>query len=462
MLALKKIAVAEIAGSDLIMVAVHQGLRGFELVHHMTIKDFSGRDRLALRPMVDEFFRRAGVDKTRTIGIMPRSEAVLRSLEFPLAVLENLPNIMEYQVENFQPLDRSELAFTYTVLRTKGNPKMDVLLSMAPRHRVEHWQAFFASIGFTPHALVVGSHGLARVMQWERAVAVRENNLLLRVSDDDFEWVAALRGRLQRSLRFPLQAGSTRSSQWTRELQRLCADLHIELKDVHNIFLAGVEPDKALAEFRAEGATLPLRVVRKPAALKAALNSTDFSRLAVALGTGMQSLARGETLPNLLSSSVAVPQPRWRWVPTYALCGLAFLLIAGMTIRPYIQEYRYLGQLEAELVRLRPQVRQVEHLSTETDALQQKAQILANLKGADARNLEALREISEVLPDTAWLNEFTLRGDTVEISGIAESASALVQSLGQSLVFKDVTLSSGITRNQQGKEMFHIRAKMQF
>ncbi|MDD5544817.1 MAG: PilN domain-containing protein [Acidobacteriia bacterium] len=462
MLALKKIAVAEVAGSDLNLVAVAQGLRGFELIHHATLKDFAGRDSLALRPAMDEFFRRGGVDRGHAVGVLPRSEVVLRSLQFPQAVLENLPNIMEYQVENFQPLDRSELAFNYSVFHAKGNPKVDVVLSMTPRNRVEHWRALLTSLGLAPRALVVGSHGLARVMQWRKTVAVRENNFLLRVGGDDFEWLANLQGRLVRSLRFSQQAGVSRSSQWIREFHRLCADLHIELKDIHNIFLAGNEPDKSLTELRAEGNNLPLRVVRQPAALQGSLSHADFSRLAVAVGVAMQSLSRGETLPNLLSSSAATPQPRWRWTPTYALCGVAMLLIAAMMIRPYVQEYRFLGQLDAELVRLRPQVRQVEHLSTETDALQQKAQTLANLKGTDARNLEALREISEVLPDTSWLNEFTLRGDTVEISGIADSASALVQSLGQSQLFREVTLTSGIMRNQQGKEMFRIRAKMQF
>jgi Tfp pilus assembly protein PilN len=454
--------VVEIAGPHLNLVAVIRGWRGFELTHSMKVENFEQRDPLALRPAVDEFFRHARVDKTQTMVVVPRSEVVLRSFEFPQAVLENLPNIMGYQIENFEPLDRSELAFTYEALPSGGGPKLDVMVAMGRRDRIEHWQKFFTSLGITPRALVAGSSGLARVMQWEKSVAARENNFLLRVGNDDFEWIATLRGRLLRSLRFPLESSEPRAAQWMREFDRLSAELHLERKDVHNLFVAGIHLETALADLRAQDASLPIHAIRTPGALQCSLKTAEFSEISAAVGAGMQALSRGGMALNLMAGGEVSTLPRWRWAPAYALCGVALLLVAAGFIQPFVEQHQFLGQLDAELVRLRPQVRQVERLSTETDELHQKAQTLANLKGADARNLEALREISELLPDTAWLNEFNLRGDTVEISGWAESASTLVQTLSQSPLFKDVTLASGITRTQQGKEVFRIRAKMQF
>jgi general secretion pathway protein L len=157
-----------------------------------------------------------------------------------------------------------------------------------------------------------------------------------------------------------------------------------------------------------------------------------------------------------------VTRPRWVWIPTYVLCGAALVMGGAGGIVPYIQQGRFLKQLSAEIVRLQPQLRQVEKLETQANEFQQKVAVLETLRQRDAMNLEVLRELTEILPDSVWVNELNFRGDSVDISGFADNATALVPILERSPLFKEVALTSGIIRNQGGKDLFRLRARIRF
>lgn len=493
MLASKKIVVISADGPHLHFVAVRRGLRGFELSQWMSLLNDPRRDPLALQPEIDEFYRRARVDKHQTVVAMPRAKVALRTLQFPRAVLENLTHIIEYQVENYEPIDRAELSYAHQMVedagpsgtsalmkrlalfsriasgssRRQGVPavqeKLEVLLAMAPRAEVEHQRELWAGLGIHPRAMLCGAFGLARLLQLDPAAA-REKNFLLRVGENDFELIAVFLGKIRRAKRFEFSSSDPRNriEHMLIELGRTRAELRIEEKDVDNIFVTGVDPDAILKEFRSGSSVMPMRPLRVPASLRSRANPAEFHALASAIGLAVLATNKGGLATDLMGQSENIAQPRWVWAPTYALCGLAVLMAGTGAFGPYLQQSRFLEQLSSEIVRLQPQVRQVERLETETGEVQKKAAVLDTARGRDAVNLEALRELSEILPDTAWINDFSLRGDGVEISGQADNATALVPLIEQSPLFKDVALASGITRVQQGKEVFRIRAKFEY
>ncbi|MBZ5535376.1 MAG: PilN domain-containing protein [Acidobacteriia bacterium] len=493
MFASKKIVTISADGGHLHFVAVKRGWRGFELASWMTLPNDPQRDSLALRPEIDEFYRRAGVDKNQTVVEIPRAKVAIRTLQFPKAVLENLTHIIEYQVENYEPIDRADLAYVHQRVddasptgpsawmnplallsrfasgkaRKPGAPvaqeKLEVLLAMAPRAEVEHQREFWAGFGIYPQAMLCGSFGLARLLQLDPG-AGRERNFLLRVGENDFELIAVFLGKIRRAQRFEFLSSEpqARAEHMLLELGRSRAELRIEEKDVHNVYVTGADPESYLKEFRSSSTSLPLRPLRVPACLRSRANLTEFHALAPAIGDSLLAMSKGGLATDLMGRAEHIAHPRWVWAPTYAFCGLAVLMAGASASGPYLQQSRFVDQLSSEITRLQPQVRQVERIETEANEVRKKAAVLDAVQGRDALNLEALRELTEILPDSVWINDFYLRADGVEINGLAENATALVPLIEQSPLFKDVALASGITRNQQGKEMFRIRAKFEF
>jgi Tfp pilus assembly protein PilN len=71
--------------------------------------------------------------------------------------------------------------------------------------------------------------------------------------------------------------------------------------------------------------------------------------------------------------------------------------------------------------------------------------------------LPALRELTEALPDTAWLQALSMDREGVELTGQADAASQLIPLLEASRWLERVEFTSPVTK-LQGKEQFRIRA----
>ncbi len=465
---------AEIAGHDLRLAAVKRGLRGCAVLHAAILKDFDRQDPLALRPQVDEFLKRARVDASHVVIGLPRSSVVLRFLQFPAAVRENLKNILEYQVENYEPIDRAELAYAHELTfdvhgrrrlswSNKNAPdKFDVLLVMARAGEIAGFQKSLEQLRLHARFALCASLGLLRTMPRESGTGQPEKNVIIRLEEDSVELIAVV-GEAMRATRYGrLGEPQGRGERILSELDRLCAECRFELKDVQNFWVTGGEAPNVLAELRQQASSLPWHPLRCPAWIQCALRGEEFQLYAAAIGVAVKALEKGGVQTDLIGRGAGAEEVSWRWVPTYALAGVALLMLGAGAVLPFYQQRQFLGQLNTEIHRLQPEVRRVEHLETSTDQLRQRVSVLDQLRATDARTLDALRELSEILPDKTWINEMNLRGDTVEISGFADSATALIPILDQSTVFQDAALASGISKDRSGKEIFRIRMKFKY
>ena len=69
-----------------------------------------------------------------------------------------------------------------------------------------------------------------------------------------------------------------------------------------------------------------------------------------------------------------------------------------------------------------------------------------------------LRDLTELLPNDAWLTTVSLDGKGVEVTGAASAASTLIPLLENSPRLERVEFSSPVTRGRDNKEQFRIRA----
>jgi general secretion pathway protein L len=80
------------------------------------------------------------------------------------------------------------------------------------------------------------------------------------------------------------------------------------------------------------------------------------------------------------------------------------------------------------------------------------------MAGRDA-NLQALLELTRILPADAWLTSYQQEDDTITISGFSTGAARLQKLIEDSPVFRDAQFVSSITRDASGKDRFTIRAR---
>src|SRR5207244_301869 len=112
----------------------------------------------------------------------------------------------------------------------------------------------------------------------------------------------------------------------------------------------------------------------------------------------------------------------------------------------------YAERLDQEARRLAVEVRPVADQEARLNRISDRLKALdGSMRGRDA-NLEALRELSRLLPPGTWLSSYSCQDNVVTISGFSESAASIQKLLEDSPVFRDAQFTSSITRDASGKD----------
>lgn len=174
--------------------------------------------------------------------------------------------------------------------------------------------------------------------------------------------------------------------------------------------------------------------------------------LAVAVGTATGIRPLDLIPPHLRPRRLTRPQA----ATLGTLAATAALLVAAI-LAPGWRDARHLAAIDAELRRLEPEVRAVERVVQDLEARRRLLAAVAALEDTTIRPLPALRELTEILPNDAWLTTLTLDPKGIELTGQAAAASALIPLLENSPRFEQVEFASPVTRGRD-REQFRIRA----
>jgi general secretion pathway protein L len=119
-----------------------------------------------------------------------------------------------------------------------------------------------------------------------------------------------------------------------------------------------------------------------------------------------------------------------------------------------------LKHLDGRIEQLSPKVADVEKIRARCGELEGRITYLNNLiHGGGAPILDILRDLSDIIPESAWLSSITVSDADVRIEGYADSASELITLLEGSPLFKEAAFLSTITKTRDGTERFRIGLK---
>ena len=151
--------------------------------------------------------------------------------------------------------------------------------------------------------------------------------------------------------------------------------------------------------------------------------------------------------PSLVAKRAKLPWFAW---PSIAAC-LAFAVSAGIDVGINSLRYSELGTQFEGAHTVFAQNQRSNKISSIVDTKIEASKRLLNLLDATA----------EALPDGNWIEQFTVRGDRVELLGYGPSSTEVLQLLGQIPELTDLRLSSPVLMNANaGIERFGIDARL--
>ena len=160
---------------------------------------------------------------------------------------------------------------------------------------------------------------------------------------------------------------------------------------------------------------------------------------------------------NLLPAERRAANSRAMFIPTAILAALLVLTMAAAVVYSRWADHRYLGKLQEEIARLEPQARRAAALDAEIALTRGRARLLDEFRDRTRQDLEALNELSALLPPPIWTNSIELTRDAVNVNGEAEQAVGLLKVIDASPLFQESDFA--VLARSGSNELFRIRSK---
>lgn len=160
---------------------------------------------------------------------------------------------------------------------------------------------------------------------------------------------------------------------------------------------------------------------------------------------------------------LARPRPaRSRPALLNLLLAVAALGLAAVAGYLYLDRHeKALAALEQSNLSLKAKAQARKASATKAEAELSSLASYARLRTEYVSRAAILEELTRILPDTAWVADLKIDGATLDITGQARSATALLPLIEASPYFVDATLSTSVTFDpREEKERFSIRARI--
>ncbi len=142
--------------------------------------------------------------------------------------------------------------------------------------------------------------------------------------------------------------------------------------------------------------------------------------------------------------------------------ALAVTLGITATLIHWDRQHKALAALTTETSRLTESARDTRQLIEGARATGAGLEHLRRMKADRQPATMILEEVTRLLPDTAWLQEFRLDNDVVEIGGLAVGASSLLTVFERSAVFHETSFTAPLRlETGEDRERFRLRTRLE-
>jgi Tfp pilus assembly protein PilN len=427
---------------DRLCVAAVQG----QHVHAFVVE--SEQPATALRAELDA---RHLAPRAVAVGL-PRAAVTVKPVELP-AVGADTREMVRFELERHVPFATEDAAFAFVPLSaaeageaTDGTRR--VLLAAAERRVVDTALRIVQEAKLRPRSVTVGAHDLIALVRPQAAGRVV---WIHRVEETlDILFVVGRRVVMSRTL--PVVDETTLASEIRRSLSL------VRWPAFDAIWMSGdaVPPeapmDSPLADLGAPITAPPYTVAARRALGAIDGGARGALELAVAVAT-----APADSPLDLLPESLRPFRLTRAQILTAGVAAAAIALAIVALMVPGYRDAKRLAALNGDIARLDREVRAVEGLLKDLEGKRRLVSTIDGLEASALKPLPVLRELTELLPNDAWLTLLSLDAKGAELTGQANAASALIPLLENSPRFERVEFASPVTRGRD-REQFRIQA----
>jgi len=399
-----------------------------------------------------EFMRENRIPSTNIhIGIK-RDLAIIRFVELPLAVKDNLRETLGYEMEKYVPFSMDDVYFDFQIAgEDKENNKLAIVLVAMRKDALSPYIELKDRLGSKGiYGIEINSTAAVNYFSQRFYSACQDGLLLVNMNVNDLE-VNLIKSRsltYSRFLKIP-ENGSDINGLISEELKKV--------KDIYGpMHVSFLGPDSHIDNFRNSIRDLELEEFSIDLS-KTGISTCD---LIPAYGLALKGIQKVPVDINLLPADIRKKASRAGLYAMYTLLGLLVLSGLSWGLGDIVRQRMAFDDLNKQIKTLSADIEKIDRIKAECKSLEDQIEYLNRLGPGSLSALDVLKELSERIPENAWLRKFSLTEDKVEIEGNAGSASDLISLIEACPLFKDAVFLSPITKLRDGKEFFRIGFKL--
>ena len=462
MLYLRTSVGVEIRQGDLLISCLQSNLSTGVFTHFARVSDYRSRSNAEVRSEIERFFKSHRLNRENIVLGIPRKDFIVRHVELPVEVLDNLKQVVQYQVQSFEPTEEDRFCFDYALMGFKpGAKRLHILVVMIRKAILDEHLKALAEIGIRPVAVTGSTMALSNIFVQTCRETENKTFVLADLTKDGIE-VIALRNGAPVYTKASAFSGPARDA-LIGEVEQAAAKIRLGPdEEIDRVILNGdecVSLQQDLAGIIEDTDLMGSRIrFEMTPATKPHLHEAVTS-----LGLAYTGMMRRPALKlNLLPAEMRIHQTRWAYVPSIIFGAAAVILLCGFAVRPIIQQRALIQKLDQEIAALKPQVERVQSLRSQAEQLEKKVTSFETLLRNRDRNLDILQELTNLLPADTYLANYQNQEGAITLTGMSPSAEALIPKLEASPLLKDVVQRGQVFKDAQtGKDHFIFAAKVE-
>jgi Tfp pilus assembly protein PilN len=437
MLFLRNSTGIEIGETDLTIAVARNTFGKMRLVGVHRLEGFVSLQESERRKKLQDLLKSNRIPASNVYLSLPRDQGSVRQIQLPVEVKRRLSDVAKIQIETLSPWPTAEIYWDCAAEAPKKDQKlMTITIVIVPRTYLDPWIAFFESVGLPLSGATLSSvakgHGISALWNEPKPTIVvnREPSYTEGILINGSQ-LAAFTGPSVENDLAPKGV-----------IDRLFSAAKISSADDSRLVVCG-KVDIPTPE---NNSTIPLEDA-KPESIK------EFGSIAAAL----LPLKESSFKSNLVPADLRYRESRRRLIPAFAMGALALVLATGLFLREPYQNAIYASQLDDEIRKITPKIREVAEQEKELDQLSQRYRALSSQLLNRDHLLESAGELARLLPSSTFLASYSYQDGAITISGFAQSASEIQNLLEASPLFKGVEFTNSVTREPTGKDRFTLK-----
>lgn len=452
----------------LILTLLKKSYRGVKVVDyaiHPIATEVEKEEREAqVIGLIHDFTSRHSIKRDHAHLLIPRQKVITRFIQLPIATRENLRKVLEYELAKYTPFRHEEVYFDYILLKEEKE-WLRLFATFARRSEIESSLSLLKKIGIRPVSIQIPTVSALNLFFYNRKPGVGEVSVLLDLNAPFMEMTLLEGTDWRESYYLPVHP-----EQWATEVLKayersgVNPDPHTPIK--WYVYGEGSDGKNLMVLKEAKG----MKEVHGPPldSVKISRDPTKLPQIYSSIGAALIGLIRPKVDLNLLPAELRKKKRKVVKPLLIALLGLLAILGLSQGTGVYLQYRDELASTSEEIRRRRPEVEAVEKLQKQKEALAKEISEIEKFRAEEVSKIEMLKELTRLLPDTAWLWNLKYNGKEVELSGYADSASDLISLLDKSPLFEKVEFLAPVTKERlmrpegpQEKERFRIKARLE-